>query len=105
MSKNSKIDQTVNIGKENIDMSMKFSGEMCLMIILKITKKQDFSLPLQSTVLKKIQGEGGGGGGQIEFNTFRKKESRSEFTLLTAFLHFLQFLMRFFIKVFQRILQ
>ena len=61
MSKNSKIDQTVNIGKENIDMSMKFSGEMCLMIILKITKKQDFSLPLQSTVLKKIQGEGGGG--------------------------------------------
>ena len=63
MSKNSKIDQTVNIGKENIDMSMKFSGEMCLMIILKITKKQDFSLPLQSTVLKKIQGEGGGGGG------------------------------------------
>ena len=88
MSKNSKIDQTVNIGKENIDMSMKFSGEMCLMIILKITKKQDFSLPLQS-----------------EFNTFRKKESRSEFTLLTAFLHFLQFLMRFFIKVFQRILQ
>ena len=104
MSKNSKIDQTVNIGKENIDMSMKFSGEMCLMIILKVTKKQDFSLPLQSTVLKKIQGEGGGGG-QIEFNTFRKKASRSEFTLLTAFLHFLQFLMRFFIKVFQRILQ
>ena len=104
MSKNSKIDQTVNIGKENIDMSMKFSGEMCLMIILKVTKKQDFSLPLQSTVLKKIQGEGEGGG-QIEFNTFRKKESRSEFTLLTAFLHFLQFLMRFFIKVFQRILQ
>ena len=104
MSKNSKIDQAVNIGKENIDMSMKFSGEMCLMIILKITKKQDFSLPLQSTVLKKIQGEGGGGG-QIEFNTVRKKESRSEFTLLTAFLHFLQFLMRFFIKVFQRILQ
>ena len=105
MSKNPKIDQNVNIGKENIDMSMKFSGEMCLMIILKITKKQDFSLPLQSTVLKKIQGEGRGGGGQIEFNTFRKKESRSEFTLLTAFLHFLQFLMRFFIKVFQRILQ
>ena len=83
MSKNSKIDQTVNIGKENIDMSMKFSGEMCLMIILKITKKQDFSLPLQSTVLKKIQGEGGGGG-QIEFNTFRKKESRSEFTRLPS---------------------
>ena len=105
MSKNSKIDQTVNIGKENIDMSMKFSGEMCLMIILKITKKQDFSLPLQSTVLKKIQGEGGGGGGQNRFKQFRKKESRSEFTLLTAFLHFLQFLMRFFIKVFQRILQ
>ena len=55
MSKNPKIDQTVNIG------NMKFSGETCLMIILKVTKKQDFSLPLQSTVLKKIQGEGGGG--------------------------------------------
>ena len=81
MSKNSKIDQTVNIGKENIDMSMKFSGEMCLMIILKITKKQDFSLPLQSTVLKKIQGEGGGGGSNWVEHIQKKGEQEWVYTI------------------------
>ena len=81
MSKNSKIDQTVNIGKENIDMSMKFSGEMCLMIILKITKKQDFSLPLQSTVLKKIQGEGGGRGGGVKLSLTHSEKRRAGVSL------------------------
>ena len=40
---------------------MKFSGRMCLKIILKFTKHQDFSLSLKDTFFKKITEEGGGG--------------------------------------------
>ena len=36
---------------------MKFSGKMCLMIILKVTKKQDFTRALEKTVLEKRLGE------------------------------------------------
>ena len=39
--------------------SMKFSGKMCLKIILKVTKNQGFTLSLEETFFKKPQGEGG----------------------------------------------
>ena len=45
---------------------MKFSGKMCLMIILKVTKNQGFNLCLENTVFKKPQAGGGGMGGQID---------------------------------------
>ena len=32
---------------------MKFSGKMCLKIILKVTKNQDFTLSLEDTVSEK----------------------------------------------------
>ena len=35
---------------------MKFSGKMCLMIILKVTKNQDFTLCLEDTIFEKPQG-------------------------------------------------
>ena len=49
----------VNIDKENLrifkatwEVSKKFSGKMCLMIILKVPKNQGFnSSPLKNTVL------------------------------------------------------
>ena len=44
---------------------MRFAGKICLMIILKVTKKQGFPLSLEDTFFKKQQG-GGGGGGQID---------------------------------------
>ena len=37
-------------------ISMKFSGKMCLMIILKVTKNQGFTLCLEDTIFKKPQG-------------------------------------------------
>ena len=39
-------------------ISMKFSGNMCLMIILKVTKNQGFTLCLEDTIFKKPQGRG-----------------------------------------------
>ena len=44
---------------------MKFSGKMCLMIILKVTKNQGFTLSLEDTFFKKPQGWGGVAEGQI----------------------------------------
>ena len=35
---------------------MKFSGKMCLKIILKVTKNQGFSLSLEDTLFEKPQG-------------------------------------------------
>ena len=35
---------------------MKFSGKMCLMIILKVTKNQGFTLSLEDTFFEKPQG-------------------------------------------------
>ena len=53
VTKSKKLMKIVNIGEENlhiIRISMKFPGKMCLIIILKITKKQEnrafLSLPL-----------------------------------------------------------
>ena len=52
----------VNTDKENLlifqrtwAISMKFSGKMCLMMILKATKKQSFYLYLEKAVLEKPQ--------------------------------------------------
>ena len=42
---------------------MKFSGKMCLKIILKVTKNQGFILYLEDTFLENPHGGGGGGGG------------------------------------------
>ena len=36
---------------------MKFSGKMCLKIILKVTKNQGFTLSVEDTFFKKPQGE------------------------------------------------
>ena len=41
---------------------MKFSGKMCLKIILKITKNQDFTLSTEDTFFEKPQGRGEVGG-------------------------------------------
>ena len=43
---------------------MKFSGKLCAMIILKVTKKQGFMLTLENTVFEKTQRGGGWGGGR-----------------------------------------
>ena len=39
---------------------MKFSGKMCLKMILKVTKNQGFTLSLEDTFFEKPQGRGGG---------------------------------------------
>ena len=53
----------VNMDEENLhifwmtwEISMKCSGKMWLMIILKVTKNQGFTLSVEDTVLKKPQG-------------------------------------------------
>ena len=38
---------------------MKFSGKMCLMIKLKVTNDQGFTLSVEDTFYEKPQGEGG----------------------------------------------
>ena len=45
---------------------MKFSRKMCLMIILKVTKNQGFTISLEDTFFEKPQGREDGGGGQID---------------------------------------
>ena len=45
----------VNIDGENLHIFL-MKGKMCLMIILKVTKKQDFTLSLEDTVLEKPHG-------------------------------------------------
>ena len=45
---------------------MKFSGKMCLKIILKVTKNQSFTLPSEVTFFEKPQGGGEGEKGQID---------------------------------------
>ena len=39
---------------------MKFSGKMCLMMILKVTKNKGFTLSLEDTIFEKPQGGSGG---------------------------------------------
>ena len=57
--------QLSNIDKEILHIfwttwgtSMKFSGKMWLMIILKVTKNQGFTLPLEDIFFEKPQGGG-----------------------------------------------
>ena len=45
---------------------MKFSGKMCLKIIIEVTKNQDFALSLEDTYFEKPQRLEVGGGGQID---------------------------------------
>ena len=65
VKKSKKLLKLVNIDEENLHIfqttwgiSMKFSGKMCLVIILKVTKKKGFTPSLENTVLKKPQGAG-----------------------------------------------
>ena len=60
MSKNLKnLMKIVNTDEKNLHIfrttrriSMKFSGKMCLMIILKVTKKQGFTISLENIILE-----------------------------------------------------
>ena len=54
---------------------MKFSGKMCLMIILKVTKNQSFTLCLEDTFFEKPQG------GRV--NEFYQQESLHELKTFT----------------------
>ena len=49
---------------------MKFSGKMYFKIILKVTKNQSFTLSLEDKFFEKPKGVGGGGGGQIDLQSF-----------------------------------
>ena len=62
VKKSKKLMKLVNSDEENLHIawttwriSMKFSGKMCLMIILKVTKNQGFTPSLENTVLEKPQ--------------------------------------------------
>ena len=46
----------LNIFWTTLGNSMKFSGKMCFEITLKVTKNQDFILPLEHTFFEKPQG-------------------------------------------------
>ena len=57
--KKKKLMKIVNTDGENLDffwttreISMKFSGKMWLMIMLKVTKNQGFTLSLEDTILE-----------------------------------------------------
>ena len=75
MSKNpknwGKLMKIANIDREFLHIfwttwgnSMKFSGKMCLEIILKVTKNQCFTLSLAEIFFEKSQARGGEGGGR-----------------------------------------
>ena len=55
-------EENVHVFRTTLRISMKFSGKMCLMIILKVTKNQDFATSLENALLEKPQGVLGGGG-------------------------------------------
>ena len=82
-----------------LGISMKFSGKMRLIIILKVTKNQRFTFSLEDTLFVKPQGWGGGGGGcEVKLtppppSSFRVKPKIQRFDL-----HFLQILKSFFNK-------
>ena len=60
---------------------MKFSGKMCLMINLKVTKNQGFTLCLEDTIFKKTPG----GGDQIDSpRGFRVKWLRPSLNLVIS---------------------
>ena len=49
-------EENVQIFQTNWEISIKFSEKTWLMIILKVTKNQDFSLSLVNTILEKPKG-------------------------------------------------
>ena len=57
-------------------ISMKFSGTMCLMIMLKVIKKQGFTLSLEDSFLKKPQR-----GGQIDPPSLFKVKLQTVYTI------------------------
>ena len=64
VKKSKKLIKLDNTDEENfhifqtiLGISMKLSGKTCLMIILKVTKKQSFIPPLENTVLEKRHGD------------------------------------------------
>ena len=78
VKKSRKLMKLANIDEENLHIFlatwgtlMKFSEKMCLIIILKVTKKQGFTSSVENTVLKKPQG-----GDQIDSpSLFRVKKT------------------------------
>ena len=64
-----------NYGKTWV-ISMKFSGKMCLMIILKVTKNCGFTLSLEDTIFEKPQG----GGGQFDKKERMQKKKQNFFS-------------------------
>ena len=60
VKKSKNLIKIVNTDKENLHIfrkiSVRFSGKMCLMIKLKVTKNQDFTYCLVNTLLEKLQG-------------------------------------------------
>ena len=58
---------------------MKFSGKMCLMIILKATKNQGFTLSLEDTFFEKPQG-------RFRVKLFRNGAKRQNGTLIPLLL-------------------
>ena len=66
---------------------MKFSGKMCLKIILKVTKNQGFSLSLENMLFEKPQWGWGGGGGKFtprSCSSVKECATTSEKLLTTA---------------------
>ena len=61
---------------------MKFSGKMCLKIILEVTKKQGFSLSLENMLFEKPQG----GAGQIDKRCLASFRAR----IIVRYLHHLE---------------
>ena len=91
--KSEKLMKTVNIDGENLHIfwtnkgiSNKFSGKFWLMIILKVTKTEDFTLFIEDTFLKKSQGESNWLPGllKVKFIHFYRKESEFQWCFLVS---------------------
>ena len=48
--------ETIHIFWTTLEISIKFSGKMCLMILLKVTKNKGFTLSLEETFFEKPHG-------------------------------------------------
>ena len=92
MSKLQKVDDReildrgiLHIFRTTWGISMKFSGEMWLKIMLKISKNQGFTLSLEDTFFKKPQ-EWGRGGGQIDTPSRFRVKSDSQLSNKSLYL-------------------
>ena len=93
VKKSRKLMKLANIDEENLHIFlatwgtlMKFSEKMCLIIILKVTKKQGFTSSVENTVLKKPQG-----GDQIDSPSLFRVKKTLHHRSLTGFWIFLRF--------------